>query len=229
MALLAGTHVVVAGTRFDFAYLQRLHSAIGRAERRLQIRVWSSFRWHAAKAVSDKLAAVLCCPDKKLLASFAYLLQGRSRFWVSCIFSAFEDGLSIEELYLTVTQNTVEDLRKELAYLVQTKPDCIRDLVEHYLSLLPADEHELLTVPTPPVLTHGGVFFYPKKGTDMTILTAADFQDEGWLKKIEVHHCPFFLSRLCRGKDSQIIQSNLCFISRFRTLCSTIRIGSSRE
>ena len=152
----------MAGTRFDFSYLPRVISAVGYVGQTLGVRVWRTFKFTSPSEVCQRLSSVLRIEDEALLRQLGATLQGRSRFWVKFVYHAYKNpGLSVAELYNQVSEILLEDLSRELGLLVDTDPAFPGELAGYYLGLVRCGLDEPVLAPEPPVLEHGGVFFYP--------------------------------------------------------------------
>lgn len=180
--------VLLAGTRFDFEHLARLGSATASTDKSIVVRIWSSFQWNTEAEVKASLARVLDISNKTLLDSLAHLLQGRSRFWIRCITTAYDDVSDEDTLYSQVTAEIVRSLVGELDHVVKSNPASLSEILRYYLGQFPRGRCDKLGVPAPPVLEHAGIFFCPANRTALTTLKPEELKDNKWFQKLVVRH-----------------------------------------
>ena len=131
----------IAGTRFDFSYLNRVLSAVANhpGQTGVVVRVWRSWSWLDAAAVEKKLSRVLEL-DPSFLALASQALVGRSRpacALVSRIYEEWRDGKAVDlrSLLDNHVRITRRQMVQELEKLTKVEPQFGVTLADYYLGL----------------------------------------------------------------------------------------------
>lgn len=170
----ARVRVFLAGTRFDFAYLPRVSSAIG-IEPARQIRVWCSFKRTTAEELPMQLSRVIRLLPQEV-AALQQMLPGRSRFWVYCVTQFIQHkNLPFKDIRDKIELGLVSALERELEKMAKSDKHFSLDMVSYYFQILfnnsPGEEantlalQQFLKANTPAFQRQGGVFFidYPEE------------------------------------------------------------------